>query len=230
MGRAFPEIPQVTMAVAGLSADPAVITDERGNLAILHPVDGRWAERLERAIAVELGGQASSSEYQCTVAQARGATVRGSISRAVAIGRAAIDAERDPVASLAAAVDGIVLLTGKVVDVERRTTAGFVRGHVTIEGLATDRGRALRLEIQNENLLALEGDRVRATVPDIITVVDSLSSDAIQTERIRYGQRVSVLAFPCDPIWRTAAGLDVAGPRAFGYELDYVPVERLRGG
>ena len=96
MGRAFPEIPQVTMAVAGLSADPAVITDERGNLAILHPVDGRWAERLERAIAVELGGQASSSEYQCTVAQARGATVRGSVSRAVAIGRAAIDAERDP--------------------------------------------------------------------------------------------------------------------------------------
>ena len=101
---------------------------------------------------------------------------------------------------------------------------------MTIEGLATDRGRALRLEIQNENLLALEGDRVRATVPDIITVVDSLSADAIQTERIRYGQRVSVLAFPCDPIWRTAAGLDVAGPRAFGYELDYVPVERLRGG
>jgi hypothetical protein len=40
---------------------------------------------------------------------------------------------------------------------------------------------------------------------------------------------VSVLAFPCDPIWRTDAGLALAGPRAFGYDIDYVSVEALRG-
>ena len=27
--------------------------------------------------------------------------------------------------------------------------------------------------------------------------------------------------------WRTAAGLQLVGPRAWGYDLDYVPVERL---
>jgi hypothetical protein len=66
-------------------------------------------------------------------------------------------------------------------------------------------------------------------VPDIITVIDTESGYAIQTELVRYGQRVSVIAFPCDPIWRTPAGLELAGPRAFGYDIDYVPVEQLHG-
>jgi hypothetical protein len=83
------------------------------------------------------------------------------------------------------------------------------------------------LEIQNENLVALEGERALAMVPDIITVLDSQSANAISTERLRYGQRVTVIAFPCDPIWRTARGLELAGPRHFGYDLDYAPVEDL---
>jgi len=41
-------------------------------------------------------------------------------------------------------------------------------------------------------------------------VIDTESGYAIQTERVRYGQRVSVIAFPCDPIWRTPAGLERA--------------------
>jgi DUF917 family protein len=66
-------------------------------------------------------------------------------------------------------------------------------------------------------------------VPDLITVLDSETSEAIATERIRYGQRVTVIAFPCDPIWRTDRGIAATGPRAFGYDFDYLPVEELAG-
>jgi len=104
---------------------------------------------------------------------------------------------------------------------------GFVRGSATAEGLDEHRGRLLQLEIQNENLVALEDGRPRAMVPDIITVLDAETGHAIHTERLRYGQRVSVVAFPCDPVWRTPAGLALAGPEAFGYEFGYVPVEQL---
>ena len=34
-------------------------------------------------------------------------------------------------------------------------------------------------------------------------------------------------AFPCDRIWRSARGLALAGPRSFGYDFDYVPIEEL---
>ena len=53
------------------------------------------------------------------------------------------------------------------------------------------------------------------------------SAEAIPTERIRYGQRVVVLAIPCAPIWRTDAGLRVAGPERFGFAHPYRPLEEL---
>ncbi len=228
MGRAFPEIPQVAMEVAGISPNPAVMTDERGNVIVFRATDGDWMERMERAAAVEFGGMAWSSEYQLTAAQARaGAVVDHAVSLAIRLGTIVRHAEHDPVETLVAQIHAARLIVGKIVDVERRTTGGFVRGSATIEGLDADAGRSLRLEIQNEHLVALEGERALAMVPDIISVLDSGSAEAISTERLRYGQRVTAIAFPCDPVWRTARGLELAGPRHFGYDLDYVPIEEL---
>ncbi len=202
IGRAFPEVPQVTMHLAGISASPAVMTDERGN-------------------------PASSTEFSLTAAEARGATVRNSVSKAIRIGEALAGATGSPVAALIEEIGAFQLVTGKVLDVERRTTSGFVRGSVVIEGLGEDAGRLIRLELQNENLVALERGHVLASVPDLITVLDSETADAISTETLRYGQRVTVIAFACDPVWRTERGIAVAGPRAFDYDFDYLPVEEL---
>ena len=229
MGRAFPEVPQVTMYLAGIPPSPAVMTDERGNLVVFRAISGHWMERLERAAAVEFGGAASSTEFSLSAAQARTATVRNSVSLAISIGEAVAHAEGSPVAALIAEIGAFRLLSGKVSDVERHTTSGFVRGSVVVEGLGDDAGRLLRLELQNENLVALERGRVLASVPDLISVLDSETADAIVTERIAYGQRVTVIAFPCDPVWRTGPGIEVAGPRAFGYEFDYLPVEERAG-
>src|SRR6266436_10374179 len=223
MGRAFPEVPQVTMQLAGISPSPAVVTDERGNLVIFQAISGHWMERLERAAAVEFGGAASSTEFSLTAAQARGATVRNSVSKAIRIGEALADAKGSPVAALIAELGAFQLVTGKVLDVERHTTSGFTRGSVVIEGLREDAGRLIRLELQNENLVALERGKVLASVPDLITVLDTETADAIATEQIRYGQRVTVIAFPCDPVWRTDRGIAATGPRTFGYDFDYVP-------
>jgi DUF917 family protein len=217
------------MHLAGISPSPAVMTDERGNLVIFQTVSGHWMERLERAAAVEFGGSASSTEFSMTAAQARGATVRGSVSLAIRIGEAVSRAQESPVDALIAELGAFRLITGKVLDVERRTTSGFARGSVVIEGLGVDTGRLIRLELQNENLVALERGHVLASVPDLITVLDSETAGAIATERIAYGQRVTVIAFGCDPVWRTEEGIVVAGPRAFGYEFDYLPVEELAG-
>jgi len=205
------------------------MTDERGNVALFRTVSGEWMERLERAAAMEFGGMASSAEYTLTAAQARAATVRDSVSLAIRIGEAIVNARSSPVDALIDEVKGYRLITGKIVDVERRTTSGFVRGSVVIEGLGDDADRLLRLELQNENLVALDRGRLLASVPDLITVLDSETADAIATERIAYGQRVTVIAFACDPVWRTPAGIALTGPRAFGYDFDFTPVEELAG-
>jgi DUF917 family protein len=227
MGRAFPEVQMVSQYVAGRRPELFALTDVMGTVVTLRPASGEWAERIARAVTVAFGCTAVMADYVMSVGEARGAVVEGSVSFALRIGRATEGTEGDPVAALVAAVDGARLLDGKVVDVERRTTAGFARGSVLIEGTGADAGRLLRLEIQNENLVALEDGVVRASVPDLITVVDSTTAEAIATELVRYGQRVTVIAFACDPIWRTPRGIEVVGPRAFGYDFDYVPIEDL---
>jgi uncharacterized protein len=230
MGRAFPEVQQVTMHLAGIPAAPAVVVDERGHRAVIHQAEGVWAERLERAIAIACGGIAASAEYTMTVAQARTSTVPGTVTLAGEIGRAISGATSDPVAAVIAATGAARLLDGKVVDVERRFEGGFIRGTATIEGTRGDAGSRLLIEIQNEFLVARIDGVVRATAPDIISLLDEQTGEAIHTERLRYGQRLVAVAIPCPPIWRTPSGLETAGPAAFGFDLPYVPVEELNPG
>jgi DUF917 family protein len=224
MGRAFPEGPQVAMHVAGLSPAPAFLADEHGNVVTLEPVDGDWYERLARTITVAFGGSAWGADFVMSAEVARGATVRGSVSSAVAIGRARREAGVDGVLAV---TGGFRLIGGKVTEVERRTTGGFARGEVVVAGTGDDRGREVRLHVQNENLRATDGDRPLAMVPDLITILDEVTGSAIPTERVRFGQRVVVVAIPCDRVWRTDAGLAVAGPQAFGFPDLYRPVEEL---
>jgi uncharacterized protein len=224
MGRAFPTALQMTMGLAGVSPSPSFFCDERFNTLVVKTSTVGWTERLLRAVASAVGGAGVAAMYLMDTETARGATVRGSVSRALRLGAAMLAGEGDPVDVVISELDAVELIRGNVAHVERETTGGFVRGSAIVEEPG-DAGRLVRLEIQNENLIALEGGEVRASVPDVITVLDAQSGDVIVTERLRYGQRVSVIAFPCDPVWRTPAGLELAGPGAFGYDLPFVPVE-----
>jgi DUF917 family protein len=227
MGRAFPEMHQQSMHLAGVSASPFILVDERANEVVLRPVTNEWAERLARDVVESFGGVAAVSAFQMPVERARRAVIRGSVARALAAGRALASAEGEPVHALLDVVGGVRLLDGKVVEVERRTTGRFARGSAVIEGSGANSGRLLRLELQNEILVALLDGSVVASVPDVISVLDANSGDAISTERLRYGQRVTVIAFPSDPMWTTPDGLALVGPGAFDYDFDYAPVTEL---
>jgi DUF917 family protein len=228
MSRAFPEMQQQTMHLAGVSASPLVMVDEHNNRVILETVTNRWAERLARRVVATFGGVAAATLYQMPVAEARSSVSHGSLSRALAIGEALSRAAGDPIGALTEAVGAVELLSGKVIDVNRRSTGGFARGFAVVEGTGPYAGELLRIELQNEALVALRDGEVVATVPDIISVLDSHTGDAIGTERLRYGQNVSVVALSSDPAWKTDAGLQVAGPQAFGYQLPYVPFNGVR--
>ena len=120
--------------------------------------------------------------------------------------------------------DGRILFEGKIVEVNRRTTEGFLRGSVELEGLEADKGHKMKLDFQNEFSIGWIDEEPRVMVPDIITVLDSTTGEAIGTEAIRYGQRVQILVLRAPEIQTTAKGLEHVGPRAFGYDLDFKSV------
>ena len=134
-----------------------------------------------------------------------------------------------PIAAVLSTEGGVHLFRGKVSDVVRRTTGGFVRGEARIDGVEVFAGQSLIVEFQNEFSLARHDGAVRVTVPDLICVLDSLTGTALGTETIRYGQRVDVLSLPAHPIMTSEAGLRRVGPRAFGYDVDFVSIHQRPG-
>ena len=45
----------------------------------------------------------------------------------------------------------------------------------------------------------------------------------LEKEYAREGENVSVICLPAPAEWTTQRGLEVFGPRSFGYDVDYVP-------
>lgn len=175
------------------------------------------------------------ADYAMSGADFKRTAVRGTISMGMAIGASVVAARSrgiHPVEALCAATrdtiygPGIPLFEGKVVDVERRTREGFAVGHAVLQGLGADQGSRLQIEFQNENLVARRDEQVIAAVPDLICILDSEMATAITTERLRYGQRATVVGIPTPEIMRSEAALRVWGPRAFGYDLPFISLER----
>jgi hypothetical protein len=213
------------MHLAGIPAGPVVLTDGRGNTLVLRPADDDWAERLARGAAATLGGVCAGALYLMTAEEARAAAIEGSISRAFRLGDAlGAPGHAGNPAAVGEALGGTVLILGRVADVERRVDDGFVHGSATVAGTAECEGRQLRLELQNEFMLAIEDGVLRAAVPDVISVLAADTGDPVATERLAYGERVAVLALPTPDVWRSDAGLSVSGPRTFGYDVDYAEI------
>jgi uncharacterized protein len=230
MGRAFPEIQMSTPTLHGIRATPMAIADDKGNSVVLDAIDNHWTERIARSVTIDMGAAAFIALFPQTGAEVKQAMIPGTLALAERIGGAVLNAraeKSDPVEAAIAATGGFRLFDGKIVDVERRTVEGFARGEVTIDGIGDRTGSGLVIQFQNENLIAMADGSVIATVPDLITVIEADTGRPITTEELRYGHRVAVVGVPCDPQWRTERGLDLVGPRYFGYDLDYRPVEAL---
>ncbi|MGH2944355.1 MAG: DUF917 family protein, partial [Solirubrobacteraceae bacterium] len=163
--------------------------------------------------------------YGMTIANARGAIVENTVSLAIALGSAMLGRTSSEVLRVAERLlDATVLIEGRVVDLERESDGDVVRGSATIQSRGPDGLRQLRLELQNEYLLALEDGAVRAAVPDLICVLGRRDGHPVATEALRYGQEVAIFAAPLCDLWHSPEGLRVVGPRAFGYDVDHVPI------
>jgi DUF917 family protein len=228
MGRAFPEAQMTSFAIHDLPMFPLTLVDVRDNAVLVaRAASWKWMERLSRTACVAVGSIAATCKAPRTGREVKECGILYSTTKAIRLGRtvqAARRAHEDPVAALVDTEHGRLLFTGKVADVARRTTEGFLRGTATVDGLGAFRGGRFELAFQNEFAVGWLDGTPCVTTPDLICVLDSVSGDAIGTETLRYGQRVSVVALPAPPVLLTPKGLEHVGPRAFGYDLDFTSV------
>ncbi|HAQ24078.1 MAG TPA: DUF917 domain-containing protein, partial [Acidimicrobiaceae bacterium] len=189
--------------------------------------DPQWLERIARSVTIEMGGHAGLAGSPMNGAYCRQTIIPNTLRLAQRIGLAVLTARRDhsdPADAIISVTGGCRFLRGKVVDIERRTTKGFARGHLVLAGVGDDSGRVVRIEFQNENLVILEHGEAQVVVPDLITLVSTDRGEPLTTEVVRYGFRADVLAIPCPNLLKTPEALEVVGPRAFGYDVDFSPI------
>lgn len=233
MGRAFPELQMTTFNVHGIPCSPMTLVDEKGNVVMLDAVDNAWAEKIARVVTIRFGGTAWISLYPMHGRDVKRAGILHTLSLARDIGRSVREArasKEDPVDAVLGITRGFRLFEGKIVDVERKTVTGFARGEAKLEGINDSAGASMLIQFQNENLVAIRDDKIVCSVPDLISLLDVDTGLPITTEYLRYGYRVVVVGMPTNEKWRTPKALEIVGPRYFGYEFDYIPIEeRMKG-
>ncbi|MDB6088798.1 MAG: hypothetical protein JWN85_1582 [Gammaproteobacteria bacterium] len=237
MGRAFPQLQMITYNIFGVPAAPMIMADEYSNTVLIESDHALEVERLGRNMVVAMGGATNICLYPMHGRDAKRSMVRGTISLALGLGRTIREARRasnDPFVRLLEYLRTTpyyqhcrVLFEGKTVDLLRETKNGWAMGEVVLEGTGGCLGRRCTVRFQNEHLVAREGERVLAIVPDLIAILDAATAEPITTEALKYGQRVAVVGISAAPIMRSPEALAVFGPQAFGLEDPFVPLERI---
>ncbi|RCG33343.1 DUF917 domain-containing protein [Sphaerisporangium album] len=221
-GRALPRLDQMSAAALGEPLTPLAIGDAGGRLLVLDGLSAPAAERVVRAALSEFGGWAAIALRPIPVARLHSLAIVGSLSRALRLGaRHAAWTRTADAREMAASLGARVLVTGRVVEVVRhRAATGFGRGSVIIRA---DRGGTLvRLEMENEYLLALVDGLPVASTPDILCVLDRAGGLPVSCDTVRGGAEVVALHLPGPPFWWRPEVLHAVAPRAFGLDTDPV--------
>ena len=235
MGRCFPALEMVTFNVLGVSATPMSMANEHGDWKILETNTAKEAEDQARPVITEWGGSGMISLYPMTGKQAKDTAVGGTLSLAVGIGRAirmgnenktAVESLLTYLRSTEYYKHCAILFDGKVVDLTRKTQKGWNIGHCFLESV-DDPNDKMEVTFQNEHLVAYRNDKLVTIVPDLIAMVDSETAEPIPAEGLRYGQRLKVIGTSAAPIMRTEAALKVFGPKCFGLNEEFIPIEQL---
>lgn len=219
MGRALPRLDQFSWAVAGRSLTPCALSEPSGQVIVVDNVDAAGLERAVRSFVAQTGGWAVLALAPTAIEAAAVDAVEGSLTRALALGRA--HASLEPGAVPAAVADGLggrLLGSGRVVEVARHVIAdggaAFGRGSLCVVDSASR--AVIRIETENEYLLALVDGIPVVSTPDLLCVLDHRTLQPIAVDAIRTGDEVVVVALPGPTWWHQPDRLTHVGPEAFG--------------
>lgn len=226
-GRSVPALQHSTYFLKGVPMCPMSVMNRFGEGAVFTNVfDDARGEDMVRALAVVSQNTIAVMDHVNTAAVLRDAVIRGAISHAETVGRAflnARDAGGDYVAAVTEAGKGRMMFEGVVSESGYETRDGYTFGNTVIEGSGAYAGHTLRIWYQNENIISWLDGAFFVTVPDLICMFDLDGQMPQLNPFARVGERVAVTALPAPAEWITPRGLEVFGPRSFGYDVDYKP-------
>jgi uncharacterized protein len=234
-GRAIPELCQTSAAIAGIRFAPGAIADAWGNVLLVKETASELlTERIGKLVSIatkvpDMTAQCAHAGFLMQGKDLPRVAVPGGITRALAVGRAiraARSSGADPVEAAAKALSGWILFRGRVAKKEWESRDGYMYGTTMVEGEGPDAGHTLRVWFKNENHVTWLDGAPWVLSPDLIMTIGADGTSYTNT-LLPEGAHVGVIGAVADARLRTPTALDLLGPRHYGYDLPYTPIEQL---
>mgnify|MGYP001232409174 FL=1 len=221
--RAVPQITQTAFALHGLPVGGVVLANATQQVAF---TAGSAADTDATMRAIISGGTFTDDAGLALWAMDAAAAQRGSLTgttesarRLGAALRTALQAGQDPVAAVAASLQGRVLIKGTVADEQQQMGEGTDTGLLVIKDEA---GREVSVVSQNENLVAWSADSTRpaALAPDLIVTMTVDGQPFSNADlQLADGKQVAVIVAPTAAAMREPAMIAAFLPviRSAGY-------------
>jgi DUF917 family protein len=232
-GRAIPEIPQTTPYLKGLRLWPLAVVDEFGNVSVIkEAMNYRVVEKMGKKISEVAYGLTGDTGFVFTGRETKDVILRGTLTKCLRLGRMIREANEngeDPVDAIAGELNAITLIKGVLTGKDTEDKEGYYWGYHTIEGSGEYHGRTVRIWFKNENHICWKDDQVVATSPDSIVVVDKNTGMPYTNPKLETGMEVAAIGIQAIELFRSEKGVEILGPRYFGFDIDYTPIEQLNG-
>ena len=230
-GRAIPDEMQGTPFLYGKHSWPFASVDKWGNVAIVkYTVNPHMLERIGKMLAVAAYGGTTIAATPLIAREMKEILVPGTLSMSLALGRSmrqAREAGQDPIDAALAATGGWRLFEGVVTGKDWEDRGGYMYGTVHIRGTGDFRGHTLDVWFKNENHVSWLDGEPWVCSPDLVTLAYPDGEGTTNT-LIKEGDAIVAVGIKGLESFRTEFGLNqAAGPRYFGFDIDYLPIEEL---
>jgi len=235
-GRAVPEVQQSIPWISGIASIPTAIVSPWGDeIIIKHAIDEYRVEDISRAIAVASGGDAVITMTPMNGDQIKYAALKNNLSDAIKYGkvtREAVESDKDPIDALVSASSGFLLFNGLVIKSDENGDRGFNWIDIELSGTGDFSGSTYKIFVKNENIIGWLDDELDVMSPDYIYNLDPNTGQSIISNAgigsYPIGKEVAIIGVPSAYQWRSKMGIELMGPKHFGFEFDFVPIEDLQ--
>jgi DUF917 family protein len=233
-GRAVPEEMQGTPYLYDKAGWPFTSVDRWGNVCIVKEACSlHMMERIGKMLSVAAHGECDMAAYLLAGHEMKEIVVRDTLTKSLELGRTIRQARErgeDPVLASLKFTGGWLLFEGEVIKKDWEDREGYMFGTTHIEGKGEFRGHTFKVWFKNENHVSWLDDEPFVTSPDLVVIVHRKSGEGITNTLVEAGQEVAVIGVKGLEAFRSEKGLAGAGPRYFGFDIDYVPIEeRMEG-
>ncbi|MCD6324654.1 MAG: DUF917 domain-containing protein [Desulfurococcales archaeon] len=230
VGRAAPQIHQSTALLHDVPMHPAVIVSGTGNAVIISEyADVDDYEAIARYVSILSGRSVAVIDTPMNLTEAKKVVIRGTLSLSYRLGERIIEAReagRDPIQAILETLPAWKVFEGVVKKYLWRNEEGFLKGEVYVAGLGEFKGRELKSWIMNEHIMVWLDDEPLVMPPDIFILVKE-DGEPVTNMDLKEGIKVVGIAAKAPQVWRCPKGLQLFGPKRFGFSYEYVPVENL---